>query len=243
MPTHDFPEGFGRMCVLDIETAPDPLALAMAGKRGGATEHSAALHYISDASALVATEDADGHWRDFEMRSFSCSRLDEVNILRSINGILTTLWASGGTLVTYNGVGHDMIMLQRRAARHLMFDLPGIATAHAQRHLDIMLMMTSPREQRWSKLREVAAGLGIPTSHQHANRGLDPKTAGIRKSQTDVSMTFLVSLFELSMRRQDAGAVIRGWRAFGEYIARMGPHGDHLAQFRRHPLGGSLEAG
>lgn len=242
MSTANISDFLGTICVLDIETAPDPLALAIAGKRSGSSDASAALHFVRDASLLIAREGADGNWGGFELHSFDADRHSEERLLTSINQRLQALWTTQGTLVTYNGVAHDAVVLARRAARHLMFDASGIAAIHRERHLDLMLMTRVSGDGRWSKLRDVAAGLGIPTAHQMAQRGMDAATLGIRKSQTDVAMTFLVLLYELAMRRGDAGPVVQGWRAFGKFIARMGPHGEHLAQYRRHPLGGALEA-
>ena len=119
-----------------------------------------------------------------------------------------------------------------------MFDMTGIATARGGRQFDLMTMRAGPKNERWSKLKDVAAGLGVPTVHQLRGRGTsEPSAVGVAKSQTDVAMTFIVMLYELAMLRRDARPVMEGWRALGSYIEKMGPHGEHLAQFRRHPLG------
>jgi hypothetical protein len=228
--------GIGRILVVDIESAPDPYALALAGKRGRIAETGAALHLITDVSMLAATERMDGSWDEMSIVSASGGHVDEPALLRSVDAQLRSLQRRKGVLVTYNSA-HDTTVLIRRCAKHLMFDMTGIASARDGRQFDPMTMRAGPKNERWSKLKDVAAGLGIPTSHQLRGRGLSVASAGVAKSQTDVAMTFLVMLYELAMLRRDAGAVIHGWRALGEYIAEMGPHGEHLAQFRRHPLG------
>lgn len=228
--------GIGRILVLDIESATDPYALALAGRRGRVAETGAALHLITDVSMLAATERDDGSWDEMSIVSVSGGQDDEPGLLRKVDAQLRSLQRRDGVLVTYNGA-HDTTVLIRRCARHLMFDMTGIASARDGRQFDPMTMRAGPKNERWSKLKEVAAGLGIPTAHQLQGRGTTVATAGMAKSQTDVAMTFLVMLYELSMLRRDAGAVMRGWRALGGHIAAMGPHGEHLGQFRRHPLG------
>ena len=231
----DLQAALGHVLVLDVESAPDPHSVALAGKRGRVGDTPAALHLITDVSMLRATESDDGSWGAMRLRSVARGQDDEERLLREVDAELGALWARGGTLVTYNG-RHDIAVLLRRCARHLMFDMPGIARAPDMPHLDMMLMRTGGGG-RLESLKAVAAGLGIPTAHQLPGRGTRAPSAGVAKSQTDVAMTFVVMLFELAMRRRDAAPVLKGWEALGRHIAAMGPHGEHLAQFRRHPLG------
>jgi hypothetical protein len=228
--------GLGRILVLDIESATDPYALALSGRRGRVAETSAALHLVTDVSMLAATERRDGSWDDISIFTVSGGQDDEPALLRKVDSALQSLRASKGTLVTYNGA-HDLTILNRRCARHLIFDMTGISFASEGKHFDPMTMRAGPKNERWAKLKDVAAGLGVPTTHQLHGRGMSSTTGGVAKSQTDVAMTFIVMLYELAMLRRDAGPVMQGWRALGSYIDGMGPHGEHLAQFRRHPLG------
>lgn len=233
-----FTQPFGTVCVIDIETSPDPLAMAMfGGRRTASREASAALHRINDVSVLFATEAEDGSWRDFRVASHTAVDTCEEVLLRAIDDHLVQLRRKEGRLISYNGIAHDLPTIRRRAARHLMFDMPGLDDDNALRHLDMMLMVPRNRRGQWSKLNEVAAGLGIPIAHELPSRGIGQATVGIRKSQVDVVMTFLVFLYELALRRRCADPVIAGWRGLGAHIRGMGPHGEHLAQFRRHLLG------
>jgi hypothetical protein len=235
---HTRQAALGAICVLDIETAPDPFALALAGlKHSDRANGAAALHQITDASVLHACEDEDGSWNAFELSSFTIKDSSEDELLQSIDQHLHRLRKHNGKIVTYNGVRHDLPMLRRRAARHLMFDGSWILPDEDVPHYDLMLMAPGGRSGSWSKLRDTAAGLGIPVAHQLPTRGLGTPTAGVRKSQVDVVATFLILLHDLALRRGSDEPLRRGWRALSQFIRTMGPHGDHLAQYRRHPLG------
>ncbi len=233
---HQMP--LGAICVLDIETAPDPFALSLAGLRhSDRANGAAALHQITDASVLHAREDEDGSWKAFELSSFTIKDSSEDELLQSIDQHLHRLREQNGKIVTYNGVRHDLPVLRRRAARHLMFDGSWILPDDDISHYDLMLMAPGGRSGSWSKLRDTAAGLGIPVAYQLPTRGIGTATAGVRKSQVDVVTTFLVLLHDVALRRGSGEPLRRGWRALSKYIKTMGPHGDHLAQYRRHPLG------
>lgn len=231
-------ESIGLVCVIDVETAPDPIAASYAAVRGRSTDDKTALHRLTDASMLFAREDADGGWSGFDLRSFTIEDDDEERLLRNIDGQLQRVGDGVGRLASFNGISHDLPVLRRRAARHLAFDLPGIFPVRDQAHLDLMRIVPSPRPWRPGSLRDQAAGLGMPVAYQFGRDGIGARSKGIRKSQVDVSATFILMLYEIAARRGRADPVIRGWRAFGDYIRRMGPHGEHLAQFRRCALGG-----
>lgn len=229
----------GALGVIDIETMPDPYALALLDDRGRVKGKSAATHRIVAMSTLRAVEDDRG-WTVTGIASLhGHSDVDERDMLLAADDLLS--WAGqGGIVASFNGDRHDLVVLRRRAARHLMPDLGGVGSSARLAHRDLM---TSPALAGggWYSLREAAAGLGIPVAHRLSTRGLGtPKL--IQKGQTDVSVTFLLFLYDLAMRRGEAGVVEKGWRALGDYVRGMGPHGDHLAQFRRHPLGGGADA-
>lgn len=231
-----------RLAVLDLETAPDPHATGLLQRPGSTVKprgDKAAVHRIVAATVLRASEcgeewdilgieTAEGH-TDF----------DERDMLRLIDEALVWVADGNGTLATFNGERHDLVILRRRAARHLMMGLSGIRGSRSIHHVDLMTghMLAGGT---WYSLREAAAGLGIPVEHRLSTKGIGmAKTA--QKGQTDVAASFLLFLFELAMQRGDAGAVVNGWRALGDYVRSAGPHGDHLAQYRRHPLGGGSD--
>ncbi|MES3100603.1 hypothetical protein [Sphingomonas faeni] len=226
----------GNVLVLDLETAPDPMALRLLAPRER-TKGSSATHRIAVASMLKADELTTGGWRVASVGSVRISDdLDEIDVIIAIDKAILAISESGGTLITYNGNRHDLVMIRMRAAAHMMFELQGVAALARIKHRDLMTESIAAGGQ-WFKLRDVAAGLGIPVAHEVANAGIGTGSRSARKGEVDVAVTFLVFLHDLAHRRSEAGPVLEGWRALGDHIRRAGPLGEHLAQFRRHPLG------
>jgi len=226
-----------RVLVIDLETAPDPIALSRIPPRERSKTVSTALHRIGVVSMLEAEELANGRWRVSGIKSLVADdTVDELEILRRIDRALLPVANNGGILVTFNGRRHDAVAIRMRAAAHLAFGMTGIAALASMDHRDLMTDSIAGGGQ-WFKLRDVAAGLGIPVAHEVPNVGIGAVSRTARKGEVDVAVTFLLFLYDLAYRRSDAGPVLEGWRALGEYIRRAGPVGEHLAQFRRHPLG------
>lgn len=229
----------GTICVLDIETAPDPLALALARKKS-VSEASGPLHRIVSASALFASELEANAWSNISIRSehdFEAKAGGEERVITTIDRWMQEVAAGDGLLVTYNGVRWDLPTITRRAARHLMFSMPGIMCDPPLRHQDLMYAGERSASSKWFSLRDAAAGLGIPVHSQIEERGLGAANKAVRKGEADVVATFLLLVYEVSMKRRSPAPVITGWRALGDHIRQMGPHGEHLAQYRRHQLG------
>jgi len=51
---------------------------------------------------------------------------------------------------------------------------------------------------QWFKLRDVAAGLGLPVAHEVPNRGIGAVSRAARKGEVDIAVTFLLFLYDLS---------------------------------------------
>ncbi len=229
--------GLGRILVIDLETAPDPMAVRLLPLRERSKPVSAAAHRIMAASMLEAEESADGGWCVCRVRTFSIDdSTAEIDVIRAIDRALLLVANDGGLLVSFNGRRHDITMMRMRAAAHLAFGMAGIASLSHISHRDLMTDSIAGGGQ-WFKLRDVAAGLGIPVAHDVPSSGLPAASRAARKGEVDVAATFLVFLHDLAHRRSDVAPVLDGWRALGDYIRRAGPVGQHLAQFRRHLLG------
>lgn len=229
----------GTVCVLDLETAPDPLALALT-RRKAVNEMSGPLFRIVSASVLFASELAHDEWSSISIRSehdFDASPGGEERVLEKIDSWLQDVVQCDGLLITYNGVRFDLPMIARRGARHLMFHLNGVMRDPPIRHHDLMFAGGRSVATKWHSLRHAAAGLGIPVHCQIEERGIGVANKAVRKGEADVVATFLLFLYELAMRRGSPAPVVTGWRALGDHIRQMGPHGEHLAQYRRHQLG------
>lgn len=223
--------------VLDIETAPDPMATRFLPPRERAKPMSTALHRLISVSMLTAHETSDGSWTVSSIKT-TCTEPDgdEEVLLAAIDRQLAYLHAQDGILVTFNGRRHDLVSIRMRAAAHRAFDLPGIGMIPSLRHHDVMTDSFVGGGQ-WFKLRDVAAGLQIPASHEFGGQRGRAMSKASRKGEVDVAATFLVFLHDLAHDRNDAAPIVDGWRALGDYIRRLGSVSEHLAQFRRHPLG------
>lgn len=217
----------GPIMILDIESAPDPRSVAIAGR--GSQISRAALHRLMAASTLSVTEDEDGAWTDIEITS--AAGPTELPLLAGIAKRIELLAAAGGTLVTYNGVRHDLPVLCRRAQANWAFNLEGIAVMATLPHVDL-IHHGCGRARTPAALRDACAGLGITMNHLIVPREADPLAATIRKGQCDVSATFLLLLHEVALARRAARPLVAGWRAFSERIERDDLRAPHLEQFR-----------
>ncbi|WCT72626.1 hypothetical protein PQ455_13415 [Sphingomonas naphthae] len=220
-------EPLGPVIVLDIETAPDPAVVAIAGR--GREIDRAALHRLVAVSMLVGCEDADG-WGSFELVSAATD--DEMRMLKLINRRLEWLHIEGGTLLTYNGVSHDFTCLRRRRNANWAFDLAGIAALGDIRHFDLMRMSSRGPLKPWPSLRDSCAALGIPMNHLLVPSASEPRAASVRKSQADVVGTFLLFLFETAAARASAASLSAGWRALSKFLGEPAVRAPHLEQFR-----------
>ncbi|HEY0027362.1 MAG TPA: hypothetical protein VGC35_05790 [Allosphingosinicella sp.] len=218
------------LLVLDLETRPDPQAVAIAPR--GREMSRATLHHIIAYSSLSAVENPDGEWTGFMLRS--AVELGEFDLLMEIDASLDTLAEAAGTLVTYNGVSHDLAVLRRRAAAHWMFGLPGLSRLHTIAHEDLFRAHMRGRRDGMPSLRDACAGYGIPTDHTLVSR-CGGAAAAVRKSQVDCVATFLLTLYELAIQRGDDAPLVAGWSALVEYLAHPTVEAPHLDQFRWHP--------
>lgn len=225
-------EPLGRLLVIDIETAPDPLCVAIAGR--GDQINRAALHRLVAFSILQVEEDAEGNWGGFGLTS--ASNQIEMPMLVAISKKLECLQAAAGTLITFNGLAHDLPALRRRAIANWAFELDGLARADETNHIDLMRSGAGGAHGKWSNLRDSCAGLGIPLNHLIGPRHADPLAASIRKSQTDVVGTLLLLLHEIALARRHARPLAAGWRALSDHLGQTGVKAPHLEQFRMPAL-------
>lgn len=231
MPKTPSNTGAGSMLVLDLETLPNAKAVAIA-PRGRELSRSA-LHHITAFSCLSASEDEVGRWSGLALRSSAGG--DEFDLLMEIDASIADVVDAGGTIITYNGISHDMAVLRRRAAAHWMFGLPGIGRLEAVAHRDLLRAHHRGRRDAMPSLRDACAGYGIPTDHRLVGRngGLE---GPVRKSQVDVVATFLLTLYEFAIERGDDAPLLGGWTALAEHLATPAVRAPHLDQFRWHPL-------
>ena len=220
--------------VIDLETAPDPHATALMGSKSG-SKVNAAAHQIECAAMLVAREHEDGGWGDFNLRTLCSPGTNEPDILRAIDDFLLDIGRGDGTCLTFNGVHHDFGMIRHRAARWWMFECAGIERIRDLSHVDLMRTVTRGWRDEWPSLAAACAGLTIPVNHRLS--GAVPRfTDTERKAQVDCICTFLLTLYELSIRRRSIITLARGWTALAAHIEKHWGPEPHLMQFTRHAL-------
>lgn len=230
----------GRFCVLDIETAPGDEMLAIGDRRGGDLGARTALHSVVAASVLSFERSPTGGFDGFRLRSFDTGAMDEAELILRLDAELAPTHASGGGMVTFNGTAHDLPALERRAARHWLFDAmryPSWSGARAGKHLDLMragVGCASVPGARWPSLLDACAAFGIDAS-------LPPRAEtcrvgeAIRKAEVDVVATYVLHLYALSAREGSPGALVAGWPAIAAHLAAPRVRAEHLLPFARHP--------
>lgn len=230
----DLSSPLGTICVLDIETALDPVAVSLVP--GRPQNMPKALLRVTGASLLWAIEDRAG-WTvekiDTAVAIEEFTDEPEEEILELFDHAIGRIVKENGMLLSFNGLAHDLPIIRRRAARHLRFDLENVLTRQP-RHLDLMLGSTRPDRSNWPNLIHSAVGLGLPHGVLQRNDRLVSFES--QKSESDVVTTFLLFLVELSMRKASEEPLLLGWAALADRIEAMGARGRHLMHFARHDM-------
>lgn len=224
-------EPVGRIAVLDIETEPNPAAIAIA-PRGGASNRTA-LHRLTGYSLFCATENDERRWTELELHTRS--GIAEYDMLFDLDAALSSAQERGATLITYNGFAHDVPTLRRRTIAHWLFALPGLAALPNMPHLDIMREETRGYRTPWPSLADLCAAFGIPTDYSATRDVENAPSIPHRKSQVDVIATFLVLASDMSARRRESTTISRAWLSLADFLKRPDIRQPHLAQFVYHP--------
>lgn len=217
-----------RYAVLDIETAPDPWPLAAVP--AGSAERSSHSHVVTAVALLTATREGRAAWTVDRLHSWHRPN-GEHDILRALQRALATELGSGATLVTFNGVRHDLPTIRRRAAFHRMFGLKAWDLLLTAPHRDLMTDGISGPKAQWASLAQTCAGLGIPTDHAFAAAANATTDVARRKCETDVCATFVLLLYTLAMETGEPADLTGGWLALRKTIARDHDLRPHLTQF------------
>lgn len=217
-----------RYAVLDIETAPNPRPLSAVP--AGSAERSSHSHVVTAVALLTAVRGDDADWTVDRLQSWHRPS-DEHDVLRALQCALATELGRGATLVTFNGVRHDVPTIRRRAAYHRMFGLRAWDLLVTVPHRDLMTDGISGPQAQWASLAQTCAGLGIPTDHAFAAAAKATTDVARRKCETDVCATFVLLLYTLAMETGEPLDLKKGWKALSACIARDAALRPHLVQF------------
>ncbi len=218
-----------KFVVVDIETAP-PRSSASPTELGSAKQTSA-THEITAIAVLIASRDAGPSWTVETIQSWDRSRCDEFEILLALNRKLVGLLSAATTVVTFNGIRHDLPVIRRRAAVHRMFDLSAWASLLRCRHRDLMTDGMGGPGAQWMSLRNTCNSLLIPTESNFAKAAMATTDVARRKCETDVCSTFVLLLYTLAMEAADERELVNGWHALATYTRSQHPDRPHLLQF------------
>lgn len=223
-----------RCLVIDIETKVDRMALAASGRRTAPRDMPAPLQVLTAVGMLSFVRDQAGQLSDFALASHQVSAGGEAAVAAATEIELRRLHAAAGELVTFNG-HHDLTVLRLALLRGRMFGGAGVApwlAAPADRHRDLMLEVSG--EGRWSRLADLAAGLGF-AGPSIAVTAIEAggETA---KAELDVCLTTLLHIHLDAERRGDAAGLARALLAFGRFLAARAPRARHLAGLLKSPL-------
>lgn len=216
--------------VIDIETAPprsSPFALPL-----GSLERTSLSHEITAIAILIAARQTDAAWRITTVQSWNSSQHSEFEILLALNRRLAPLLVQGATLVTFNGIRHDVPAIRRRAAFHRMFELTTWRAMLTCRHRDLMVDGITGRQARWSSLKDTCHSLHIPCESDFPSAARATVEVTRRKCETDVCSTYVIFLYLLALETGDDRDLSKGWRALADYVHRVHPSRPHLVQFK-----------
>lgn len=229
----------GPFVVVDLETAPDRHAQILARRQRGVPKGSP-LHEIVAASALTFHEH-EGVFGGFRLRSWHRDDYLETDIISNVEAELDRV-AGEGTLVTFNGSGHDLPMLRMRQLRWRMVEDDAIVRigARGDGHVDVMLELSLGGEGRWPSLADGCAAIGISLAGPIpvGRETLIPPE--IQKCERDVVGTAMLFMHLLAAQRRSGQALGAALPALGTFLRQIATGRPHL---ERLALNRQLEAG
>ncbi len=229
----------GPFVVVDLETAPDRHAQILARRQRGVPKGSP-LHEIVAASALTFHEH-DGVFGGFRLRSWHRDDYLETDIISNVEAELDRV-AGEGTLITFNGSGHDLPTLRMRQLRWRMVGDDAIVRigARGDAHVDVMLELSLGGEGRWPSLNDGCAAVGISLSGPIPVGRDTLIPLEIQKCERDVVGTAMLFMHLLAAQRRSAATLGAGLPALGAFLRQIAtgrPHLERLALSRQLDVG------
>jgi hypothetical protein len=221
-----------RGLVLDLETAPDPVAAARVRDGSGprAVIERVALHRLDAVATLAFEIGPDLAVRGVSLASHSTAGTSEDAMLIGVADAARSVARDGGLIATFAGSAHDLPFLRHRLLVTGRTDR--VRDVAAPEHLDVMVEWAGPG--RYPRLADLCAALDLPVWTAGRGRGgVEEREA---KSRLDVCATFVLLL---TLRAGDLGlgrrAVEDGWRAMSEAVLAAGVTDPNLLGLLRHP--------
>lgn len=238
--------------VIDVGTIPNAAAIARLSVPPRLQDGFLTwpLHQLACVSILTIIEERSAP-PTFEMSSFSRQDTTEAAIIASVERVL----GSGpGALVTFNGRGFDLPLLQMRGAAHGCFT-PALRAVTSTRllrsplvHTDLLDRLCPVRAVPKVRLVDVCASLAIPSKADERCVGVevcDDKWDRIRLfCELDVVSTWLLNLTLDCHDVEDFERLQDGWSSLSHWISADQDRFEHLIPFIKVPkVGYSLDEG
>ena len=226
----------GSFAILDVETAPADEAIAIADCRRGDPGDRTALHSLTAGAVMRFDIGPGAAFSGLSLRSFDAGSGDEGDLVERLDGVLSTAHVKGAALITFNGLAHDLPVIERRAARHWLFSAGRYSAWRkgGDLHLDLMRDGVGAALGRWPSLVDCCAAFGVPATPVPCGP-LDKLTGPRRKCEVDVAATFILFLYDLAARTGEIAPMLRGLDAFARHLASPTVRAPHLTPFARHP--------
>ena len=220
--------------VLDIETKIDRLALAASGRTSAPRDMPPPLQVITAISMLEFDCDENGRVSGFVLTSRDAQDGGEAALVEIAERRLAGLHAKGGELITYNG-RHDLSVMRFALIRARTLGGGGVTSwmnEPPERHRDLMHEVAGCG--RWSRLDDVAAGLGFagPVILMSA---AEPEACRA-KSERDVVLTALFYIHLQAERSGDGEGFKRNLLTIGRFLGARALSMPHLGSVLLSPI-------
>lgn len=218
------------LCVLDVETAPardaGPRSSRLVPVGGESSDHA-----LVCASVLTVVGDGTGPGGiDIQ----TVTDRDEGALVAMVDALLPRPDA-GGTLVTFNGTHHDLVVLRARAMATWSLAVPSLAgwCAGGGAHRDLMLDLSAGGRARWPSLAAACGALGVPAKVLPPRRRRED-AATMLANQCDVVATYLLHLHLEAFEASDPRSLAARWVALADAFGGADA-AEHLLPYADHP--------
>lgn len=220
-------------CVLDVETAPRAHALDGRPEARHAAKPSPHDQELTCAGLLLVGGDGRDAAR---IRLVSVdARPDDGQLVATVDALLPDASRADATLITFNGVRHDLVALRSRALARWAFATPRLRRwcAGEGRHRDLMLELSAGGEATWPSLAAACGALGVPAKQLPVRSRRSPEAVALN-NQCDVVATYLLHLHLTAFEAGDPLLLAERWLALADALGGEGAP-EHLLAYTTHP--------
>ena len=205
--------------VLDIETGVCESSYNASGNRLKSPISHTCLNEVRSIAVLACEPELEG-WR-YQLESRDLNEKDNLSFLGAFLGS-----SPSAPLVTYNGIKHDLKVVQIRSMRHGLFS-PSLADLHTRRHVDVLHL--SGGNQSLSSL--VAALYLGRLDRSHLSRTVISEIR--QKCEYDVVATYLCLMHFVSFQENYPVALFAAWKSLTNHFLKIHRGGSHLSHLLR----------